>query len=54
MPCCGEREKGPVSREEKWDSVVSAKHTGAVTDNCQRVADYLACRIWTTSSPNRV
>ncbi|KAH2626467.1 hypothetical protein KXW54_006216 [Aspergillus fumigatus] len=21
MPCCGEREKGPVSREEKWDSV---------------------------------
>ncbi|EAW11323.1 uncharacterized protein ACLA_090160 [Aspergillus clavatus NRRL 1] len=21
MPCCGDREKGPVSREEKWDSV---------------------------------
>ncbi|KAF7131413.1 hypothetical protein CNMCM5793_004584 [Aspergillus hiratsukae] len=21
MPCCGDREKGPVGREEKWDSV---------------------------------
>lgn len=23
MPCCSDREKGPVSQEEKWDYVVS-------------------------------
>lgn len=53
MPCCGEREKGPVGREEKWDSVVSVDMV-AVTDNCKSVADFFACRIWTTSSRNRV
>jgi hypothetical protein len=40
MPCCGEREKGPVSREEKWDSVVSVKH-GRVQNNFKGVANSL-------------
>jgi hypothetical protein len=33
MGCCGDREKGAVSMEEKWDYVVSIRVSVSWSDN---------------------